>query len=95
MLKIISDKIIFHLFEMVRENRSLDAMNLKLQHLSIPGLLCMIVQPVRTIPGLADVHDLLRAAIIQDIEARAGGSSKGSFPVIRSTRCDFLTVRHL
>ena len=25
-LKIISDKIIFHLFEMVRENRSLDAM---------------------------------------------------------------------
>ena len=77
MLKIIPHKIIFPFLTLVRENRSLDAMKRELQLLSVPGLLCMIEQPLCTIPGLADVADLLRDSICQDIQARASGNGPG------------------
>ena len=63
LLKIIPHEIIFPFLKLVRENRSLHAMKRELQLLSIPGLLCMIEQPLCTIPGLADVADLLRTGI--------------------------------
>ena len=71
MLKIIPYEIIFQFLKLVRENRSLDAMKRELQLLSVPGLLCMIEQTLCTIPGLADVADLLRTGIVKEIQARA------------------------
>ena len=79
LLKIIPNKIIFPFLKLVRENRFLHAMKRELQLLSVPGLLRMIEQPLCTIPGLADVADLLRTGIAEEIQARACRSGYSFF----------------
>ena len=66
-LEKIPDEIILQFLELMLENRFVYPMERELQLPLVPGFLTVIEQPLRTIPGLADVANFPRTGIVQEI----------------------------